>query len=135
MQNNLLSTYLAKQKSLCNSISENHSNNLGIIVVIPCYNEPNLFKALNSISQCLTPNCSVEILVILNSSSKDSESVFVQNNKTLAEFNDWREDKENEKLSFHIEHFPDLQDIGERSILSIGRILILHGEYTENTRH
>lgn len=40
--------------------------NLGLIVVIPSFNEPNLKKSLESIANCKLPNCSVEVIVVVN---------------------------------------------------------------------
>lgn len=39
---------------------------LGLIVVIPSYNEPNLDKSLQSILSCKLPNCSVEVITVIN---------------------------------------------------------------------
>ncbi len=42
------------------------SDKLGLIVVIPSYNEPNLDKSLESILKCRLPNCSVEVITVIN---------------------------------------------------------------------
>lgn len=39
---------------------------LGIVVVIPCFNEPELGKSLQSLANCNLPECSVEIIVVVN---------------------------------------------------------------------
>jgi len=40
--------------------------NLGLTVVIPSYNEPNLLQSLNAIAACSKPNCAVEVIVVIN---------------------------------------------------------------------
>ena len=47
-------------------ISTTPSNDLGLIVVIPSYNEPNLEQSLQSILNCNLPDCSVEIITVIN---------------------------------------------------------------------
>jgi cellulose synthase/poly-beta-1,6-N-acetylglucosamine synthase-like glycosyltransferase len=39
---------------------------LGLVVVIPSYNEPNLEESLKSLLNCKLPNCSVEIISVIN---------------------------------------------------------------------
>lgn len=39
---------------------------LGLIVVIPSYNEPNLEKSLESLLNCKQPNCTVEVITVIN---------------------------------------------------------------------
>lgn len=52
---------------------------LGIVVVVPCANEPDLADELESLRACERPDCAVEVLVVLNSSAAASEEVRAQN--------------------------------------------------------
>lgn len=42
------------------------ANDLGIIVVIPSYNEPELEKSLESLLLCTPPKCSIEVITVIN---------------------------------------------------------------------
>jgi len=58
------------------------NNNLGLIVVIPCHNEPDVEKCLNSLLNCLLPPISVEIIVVINASENATQEVLEQNKKS-----------------------------------------------------
>jgi glycosyltransferase involved in cell wall biosynthesis len=66
---------------------------LGMIVVIPCYNEPNLLASLNALWRCDRPERAVEVIVVINSSETSSPEILQQNRSTLDEARLWaRED-------------------------------------------
>lgn len=66
---------------------------LGLVIVIPCYNEPNLLASLNSLWRCERPKCAVEVIVVINSSESSPPEVLEQNRRTHAEAELWaRED-------------------------------------------
>ncbi|MEM9857953.1 MAG: hypothetical protein AAF843_11375, partial [Bacteroidota bacterium] len=56
--------------------------NLGIVVTIPCYNEPELEKSLASLAYCHPGASTVEVIVVINHSNKASALVKAQNLKT-----------------------------------------------------
>lgn len=62
---------------------------LGLIVVIPCYNEPELIQTLNALHSCTRPDCAVEVLLIINASLADDDAVHKQNKSTLVAMNAW----------------------------------------------
>lgn len=47
-------------------LADEPKKNTGIIVVIPCFNEPNILASLTSLYECETPNCSVEVIIVVN---------------------------------------------------------------------
>ena len=49
--------------------------NCGLIVVIPCYNEPNILHILTSLKECDLPACSVEVSVFINASETDDNTI------------------------------------------------------------
>lgn len=61
------------------------SPRLGMGVVIPCYNEPELSCCLESLLQAARPACDVEILVIINAPSDAPAEASAQNKKTCEE--------------------------------------------------
>ncbi|HBI80964.1 MAG TPA: family 2 glycosyl transferase [Bacteroidales bacterium] len=54
------------RKGFLPKIAISPSVNLGLCVVIPCYNEPNLLKSLESVACCKLPPCDVEVIVVVN---------------------------------------------------------------------
>jgi len=59
------------------------SNAVNLIVVIPCYNEPDLASTLQSLNECERPSCQVEVIVVVNQGEHESGSIFEQNQKSL----------------------------------------------------
>ncbi|MHB8521057.1 MAG: glycosyltransferase family 2 protein [Limisphaerales bacterium] len=81
---------------------------LGIVVVMPCFNEPDLIGSLESLWNCDRPGCAVEALVVINSPADCAEAIRVQNQKTLAHAAPWIEAHVDPRLRFHPIHFPAL---------------------------
>lgn len=65
------------------------AKNTGIIVVIPCFNEPDIFATLNSLRQCKATKCSVEVLLIINQPENAVDSKKEQNEKTFVAVKHW----------------------------------------------
>jgi len=59
--------------------------NLGMIIVIPCHNEPDIVSSVKSIYTSSVPKCPIEIIVVINGSSDNPESVEIQNKKSYEE--------------------------------------------------
>lgn len=64
--NKTLSRYLDRNILFQRFIDCMPSFQLGIIIVIPCYDEPDVVSSIMSISNCIAPNCEVEIIVSIN---------------------------------------------------------------------
>jgi hypothetical protein len=56
-----------------------------VIVVIPCYNEPELIYTLQSIKTCSKPNANLLVVVIINSGIDAKHDVILQNRSTYTE--------------------------------------------------
>jgi len=56
-----------------------------MVVVIPCYNEPELSATLQSLFEANNPNCQTTVLVVVNDSDESSDEVTFQNCKTIEE--------------------------------------------------
>lgn len=54
-----------------------------MVVVVPCYNEPELDLTLESLNACKHPGCDVEILVVVNDSDDDVPEIKIQNRLTI----------------------------------------------------
>jgi len=55
------------------------SNNLGLIIVIPCYDEPDVTASVLSISNCIPPKCKVEIIVSINAGESTPSEIKERN--------------------------------------------------------
>lgn len=82
--------YLQKYGFKKQLISTRPQNDLGIVVVIPAYNEPDINNTLSALYQCVRPPCSVEVIVVVNASENDSLKVKEQNEKTLRDCLIWQ---------------------------------------------
>ena len=89
-------------------IAEPPHPHLGLIIVIPCYNEPNLLDSLNSLWRCERPNCAVELIVVINSSETSPPCVFEQNQRTLAEAQLWAREDCDRYFRIHFFHTANL---------------------------
>jgi len=81
---------------------------LGIVVVIPCFNEPDLVGALESLRLCERPEYSVEVIVVVNSPAGCGEAMRRQNEATLKIAAPWIARHQNPRLAFYLLHFPEL---------------------------
>lgn len=61
----------------------------GIIVVIPCHNEPDLIASLQSLENCEKPDCQVSIIIVINAGENAFEQIKEQNLKTLESAQIW----------------------------------------------
>jgi glycosyltransferase involved in cell wall biosynthesis len=94
--------YLINQTLYSPQITSTPNADLGIIVVIPCFNEPNLILSLESLYQCKTPQCAVEIIVVINESLSASEVIKSQNKSTFQEAQIWASKHSTNRKQFHL---------------------------------
>lgn len=83
--------YLDKYGFLPAQIKTAPSSELGLIVVIPCFNEPNLIQSLESLAKCDQTSQKVEVIIVVNSGENDTIEAKLQNQKTVNEFNSWNQ--------------------------------------------
>ncbi len=101
--------YLKKQSLFSKFITDSVNQNLGIIVTIPCCDEPNLIACLNSLWRCERTENLVEVIVLINSGEQSSKEVLEQNYKSFKEAKIWIQTHQDDKLKFYIirkEHLP-----------------------------
>ncbi len=67
------------------------ADNLGLVVVIPCYDEPGVVDTINALYVCKRPDCGVEIWVIINASQADDDAIHQQNKSTFEQLAAWAE--------------------------------------------
>jgi len=97
-----------KKNNIEAEIDTKVSSNLNIIISIPCYNEPNLLKSLDSIWNCQRVNSLVEVILVVNSPENSNKDVISQNTKTIVEFESWNKVHSDNKLKFYLIHKPGL---------------------------
>mgnify|MGYP003667754059 CR=1 FL=1 len=83
--NKTISRYIRQNIKYPILIEDVPAPDLGIIIVIPCHNEPDVVSAVKSIYHSDRPACSVEIIVVINGSDEDPKSVEMQNQKSYQE--------------------------------------------------
>jgi hypothetical protein len=83
---------------------------LGIIVVIPCFDEIALLDSLESLRACEPPRCSVEVIVVVNSSVTASEQALRQNRAALVEGLEWAAGKADPGFQVFFLNFPNLPE-------------------------
>lgn len=83
--NKTISRYIRQNIKYPLLIEDVPSDDLGMIIVIPCHNEPDVVSSIQSIYRCAPPRCCVEIIVVINGSGDDDPSIVFQNEKSYAE--------------------------------------------------
>lgn len=83
-------------------LTEYPKKNTGIIVVIPCYNEPHVLKSLNSLFECESPNCHVEIIVVVNHSENEINEIKLFNQGTCDSIRYWRKNHKKNHITCHL---------------------------------
>lgn len=74
--------------------------NVGIIVVIPCFREPEIVQTLESLNHCDFPLQKVEVIVLVNHSEVAGKEVQEQNLATKAELDQWIAGNTNLQIQF-----------------------------------
>lgn len=85
----ILSTYLDRHAAGWLTASEPVSPRLGMGVVIPCYDEPDLSGCLHSLYAATLPECDVEVFVLVNAPVDAQPEALAQNERTEREVRAW----------------------------------------------
>ena len=97
-----MNQYLQKRALYPPLITNKPSLNLGICIVIPCYNEAYLLLTLMSLKKCELPDCDTEVIVVINDAENDSQAVIDQNKTTYDQASEWAAKNLSSRLKFHI---------------------------------
>jgi glycosyltransferase involved in cell wall biosynthesis len=73
---------------------------VGIIIVIPCFREPDILLTLNSLTLCTIPGCHSEVIILINHSETADLETKNYNWKTKAEIEEWIKRQATEKIKF-----------------------------------
>ena len=85
----ILSNYLIKYSFRERLLSVEANRKVGMIVVIPAHDEPDVVGSIASLQECELPNCSVEVIVVFNASEDSSKEVIQLNKKAKEELEHW----------------------------------------------
>lgn len=86
------------------------SKNLGIIVVIPAYNEPQLLRSLMALKRCQLHHYDVEVIVVINDAIKDTSDIKNTNQQVFEQAQKWSEKNSTPRLQYRILYREDLPD-------------------------
>jgi hypothetical protein len=78
-----INRYLNKRQLYPFQITEEPSASLGLTVVIPCFDEPDIDATLQSLSLCLQPEVDVEVVVIVNAPEGATTTVIARNQAVI----------------------------------------------------
>ncbi len=75
--------------------------NYGVVVVIPCFDEPDVLTTLKSLMQCVPTQHPVGVLVVVNSSELTEEAIVKHNRVTYDEVVTFAKEYNQPQLAFH----------------------------------
>lgn len=83
-------------------------NDLHSIVVIPCFNEPDITIPLNALTQCAPTQFPVEIIVVVNSPENAPDNILKQNLETLLQIEQFAKTNTRNDIKIYSIHAPNL---------------------------
>ncbi len=90
------------QKNRKNSlIHTNPRSGCEIIIVIPCFREPEILQTLNSIMSCNAPLSHVEVIILINHSELDPWETKNFNRETRLSIENWIQKNKNNNIDFY----------------------------------
>jgi hypothetical protein len=81
---------------------------LNICIVIPCFNEPDLLRSLQSLYDCGRPVHATEVVVVVNSPENSVNAILERNFVTLRDASEWISRHNHSEMRFHLIHQPNL---------------------------
>lgn len=75
---------------------------MGLIIVIPCYDEEFLLLALMSLKKCELPDCDTEVIIVINHAATEKQAVIDRNNATYDQALEWAKTNSKTRLKFHL---------------------------------
>jgi len=98
----MLTTYLKQRTLFPPQIEITPAQNLGIVIVIPCYHEPDLLSSLAALHQAKSPNCAIEIIIVINDGEQTSEAIKAKNAASFEKALSWAKDHSTAQKYFHV---------------------------------
>lgn len=91
--------YLLKNKRVPLIVSEPNPQ-CNISIVIPCYNEPEILRTLESLKKCSLPETLVEVIILINHPEDAPEEIKNFNIATKTDIDRWIKENNSSKLMF-----------------------------------
>lgn len=104
----MVDLYLQRNSYTSRLIEESPHPQLGIIVVIPAFDEDSLIPAVESLFSCDSPEQKVEIIVVFNASEESSKEVIQRNVKAAKSLSEWYENQQNRAIRLFVLSFNNL---------------------------
>lgn len=86
-----MKTYFEKHLFKPIRLAENPEPGVSQIIVIPCFNEPDILSTLQALNKCVPAKGKVEVILVVNAAENSSSEVFVQNENTFRQIISWQE--------------------------------------------
>jgi glycosyltransferase involved in cell wall biosynthesis len=97
-----LNSYLDKYAFRIRQIMERPHEDLGIVVVIPSYNEMQIDHALSALYNCTLPPCAVEVIVVVNASEAAAPAILHANAITVELCKRWKTQHDSAYFKIHL---------------------------------
>ncbi len=99
----IANTYLERFPVLSKQLVASVPDDLGLAIVIPAFDEPDLKRSLKSIEYCVIPDgISVEVIIVINHPEGSSESIVKQNLINVALVKRFQQENLKQTISFHV---------------------------------
>jgi hypothetical protein len=100
--------YLGKHQHFPASAREPAHPELGLVVVIPCHDEPDPLTTLECLHRCRRPRAAVEVLLVVNASQRDDAHLRARNRATVDAVLAWKAAFDEPRFRCHVLDFPEL---------------------------
>jgi hypothetical protein len=100
--------YLQKHQLFPPRITMKPESDLGLVVVIPCFDEPEITLTLDSIWSGQRPRASAEVIVLINDAEEGEAQLRARNRETVDEIGLWVDQHKDTRLRFHTVYFERL---------------------------
>lgn len=97
-----MSLYFERYSFKGKLIDDLPSKNLGLVITIPCFNEPELTKSLASLAYCHPGSYDVEVIVVINHSEHAKDEIKARNYGSYIEAVEFAKIHNSDHLKFHI---------------------------------
>ncbi len=96
------SSYLSKHSLFPDFIDAEPIRGTSLIVVIPCFNEPDVLTSVESLFVADRPSFPVEVIIVVNSPENSTQDVILQNRNTVAQIMSWSKKYCNDHFTVHV---------------------------------
>ncbi len=92
--------YISKNIIYPEFIRQEPDPDLGMIIVIPCYREPDVLETLQSLVACTRPTCGAEVIIVVNQPENETSENSEINRETFLLLKEWETQADRPWLHF-----------------------------------